>query len=265
MNSLSSSPSTTTHPRHHRRHHHHHRRHHHHHHSRHRRSSSPSSSHRHHHRRHHHHRSEENRINRKRDRCEEEEEEERRRARRRRRHEQRSRSPREEEEDDNNFTVIQGRSERVEGRRDILKIEYWERTPEMDERKQDHMDRLDSCGEWTREEIILSTTLRDVEIAIEPNMFPYETPAGISHWTLWSRKEEVSNKEIEIFVEEFLNRNMPQINAWQYDPSNLFEGMSINLYHVHVYFHEPIPIAPLKVDDSNVTALNPAFASQKIG
>jgi len=47
-------------------------------------------------------------------------------------------------------------------------------------------------------------------------------------------------EDIEVFVEDFLNKNMPQVDAWQYDPSNLFEGMSINLYHVHVYFREPI-------------------------
>ena len=123
-------------------------------------------------------------------------------------------------------------------RRGVLKIEYWERTPDNAQRKQAHMDQLDRISGMSREDWIFSTSLLGVHIAIEPNLFPYETPAGVTHYTLWSRTY-LLDSEIEIFVERWLDDHRPNVEAWAWDPSNLSEGMSIDIFHVHVFFWEP--------------------------
>ena len=122
--------------------------------------------------------------------------------------------------------------------RGVLQIEYWERTPDNADRKQAHIDQLDRISKMSREEWILNTTLLDAHVAIEPNLFPYETPAGVKHYTLWSRTY-LYDDEVESWVEEWLDANRPNVRAWAWDPSNLSEGMSIDLYHVHVFFWEP--------------------------
>ena len=45
-------------------------------------------------------------------------------------------------------------------------------------------------------------------------MFPYNTP--ISRYTLWALKD-LSHKEINYFVCDWLDRNMPHVQRWQYD------------------------------------------------
>jgi len=123
-------------------------------------------------------------------------------------------------------------------RRKVLEIDYWERTPDNADRKQAHMDQLDRISGMSREDWILNTTLMDVHVAIEPNLFPYETPSGVTHHTLWSRTY-LTDDEVESYVEEWLDRHRPSVRAWAWDPSNLSEGMSVDLYHVHVFFWEP--------------------------
>jgi hypothetical protein len=121
--------------------------------------------------------------------------------------------------------------------RNVLQIQYWERSPIDMDRKERHMDMLDQYSRLNREEWILNTTLYKTNVALEPNLFPYNVPLGVFHYTLWSRTNLV-DYEVEIFVEEWLNVNKPNITAWAWDPSNLTEGMSIELYHVHVFFYQ---------------------------
>ncbi|GMF48687.1 unnamed protein product [Phytophthora fragariaefolia] len=111
-----------------------------------------------------------------------------------------------------------------------LVLQYWERTDECLERKWAHMDMVDELFE-SREELILATTLSDTETALEPNMFPYDTPEGIEHWTLWSR-HEMDDDEIKKYVSGWLSENAPHVESWNYD-ENL--SRSIDIFHVHVY------------------------------
>uniref|UniRef100_A0AAV1UCS2 Uncharacterized protein n=1 Tax=Peronospora matthiolae TaxID=2874970 RepID=A0AAV1UCS2_9STRA len=90
-------------------------------------------------------------------------------------------------------------------------------------------DRL--CA-FPREELILATTLSHNETVLERNMFPYETPEGVEHWTLWSC-HELNDTEIEEFVCSWLKGNAPQVEEWNYDENS---SRSIDLFHVHVYF-----------------------------
>ncbi|CAI5734423.1 unnamed protein product [Peronospora destructor] len=114
-----------------------------------------------------------------------------------------------------------------------LVVEYWDRTDECLERKWAHMDMVDRMFN-SREELILATTLRHKETVLEPNMFPYDTPKGINHWTLWSR-HEMNHAEIEEFVCNWIRENAPQVERWNYD-ENL--SRSIDIFHVHVYLKE---------------------------
>jgi len=130
--------------------------------------------------------------------------------------------------------------------RRTLKIEYWDRTEESKRRKEAHVELLDSVRATSREGWILSTTLHGAHVALEPNLFPYETPPGITHCTLWSRSY-LHDREVESFVERWLDEHEPLVTAWAFDPSNLSEGMSIDLYHVHVFlFKDPSLSRPVE-------------------
>jgi hypothetical protein len=40
-----------------------------------------------------------------------------------------------------------------------------------------------------RERLVMLTTLYEEDIVLEPNMFPYDCPPGIEHYTLWSVRD----------------------------------------------------------------------------
>ncbi len=118
------------------------------------------------------------------------------------------------------------------GRR-TLKLEYWTRSAECKERKWDHLDELDANANGiSREDHIYSTTLKGRTSFLEPNMFPYETPAGIEHWTLWSLNE-MDHYDVQDYVEQWISTNAPGVLAWNYDDN---PERSIDIFHVHVYF-----------------------------
>jgi len=64
---------------------------------------------------------------------------------------------------------------------------------------QDHIDAMYT----SREDWIMESVLSVDDVVIEPNMFPYNTPKGIEHWTLWSKKDmslEVSRGRVMVVV-----------------------------------------------------------------
>jgi len=119
---------------------------------------------------------------------------------------------------------------------ETLPLEYWERSKECKEAKWDHMERLDNLCE-SRERLVLLTTLWDADTVLETNMFPYDTPKGVEHFTLWS-VHELSHQEVINFVDNWLKQNMPQVKRWEYDDNS--GQRSIDLFHVHVFI-ETIP------------------------
>ena len=120
----------------------------------------------------------------------------------------------------------------VTGAPRTLKLEYYRRSEQLKKRKFRHMDWIDATFK-SREKLVLNTVLNDSSIILEPNMFPYDTPAGVSHWTLWSRNW-LKDEEIEDFLQGWIRRNMPEVVEWNFD-DNMSDGLSINLFHVHVY------------------------------
>ena len=65
-----------------------------------------------------------------------------------------------------------------------LRLEYWTRDETTTEAKRAHIDRLDDeLGYYGVEEHIERTVLKGKPVAIETNMFPYETPRGVTHMT----------------------------------------------------------------------------------
>ena len=119
-----------------------------------------------------------------------------------------------------------------------LQLRYYRRSAALKKRKYLHMDYLDKHFA-NREQVILNSVLREFcePIVLEPNMFPYDTPAGVSHWTLWSRKW-LKEQEVIEFVESWLTSNLPEAIEWNHD-DNMADGLSINLFHVHVYVRCP--------------------------
>lgn len=118
-----------------------------------------------------------------------------------------------------------------EAARRTLRIEYWDRTRECKERKWDHMDRIDAAYP-SREAWIWQSVLHAAEVVLEPNMFPYNTPRGIEHWTLWARRE-LALPEVEEYVLGWIARERPEVTRWNLDEN---AQRSIDIYHVHVYF-----------------------------
>eukprot|EP01032_Pedospumella_encystans_P015944 gene15944-18211_t len=122
-----------------------------------------------------------------------------------------------------------------------LPLEWWERTDHCKEAKLRHTDRIDHmCG--SRESLVLKTTLWKEDIVLEPNMFPYYTPYGVDHYTLWS-VEDLTHEQIVSFVDRWLYRHMPHVRRWQYDDNS--GERSIDLFHVHVFIETaPFQYAP---------------------
>ncbi|KAL7687900.1 hypothetical protein Plhal304r1_c020g0070221 [Plasmopara halstedii] len=115
--------------------------------------------------------------------------------------------------------------------RRTLYIEYWSRTDECKERKWDHLDDIaENFG--SAEEHIFATTLKGRTAFLEPNMFPYDTPAGIEHWTLWHIKD-LNHELVKQYVESWIDANAPHVERWNYDDN---PERSIDIFHVHVYF-----------------------------
>lgn len=116
-----------------------------------------------------------------------------------------------------------------------LSVEYYSRSDDCKERKWDHYDRLDAQFEKdhiSREDHIRQTTLLGKQTVLEPNMFPYETPENISHYTLWSR-EDLTHEQVEEFVYRWIQDHPKlSITAWNYDDN---AERSIDIYHIHVY------------------------------
>lgn len=120
-----------------------------------------------------------------------------------------------------------------------LPLEFWERTDECKQAKIAHIEKVDHFFQGEREALVLLTTLYDEDTVLEKNMFPYDTPRGIEHFTLWSRFE-LTSCEVKEFVESWLRKHMPQVRRWQYD--NNLGDRSIDLFHVHVYI-ETLPFS----------------------
>lgn len=138
----------------------------------------------------------------------------------------------------------------------VLPMAYWERSPGCREAKLDHMEKMDHfCGD-EREYLILQTTLWKRFYTLERNMFPYDTPPGIEHWTLWCR-EEMSPQDVCDYVNKWLCKHMPHVRRWNYDDNS--GDRSIELFHVHVYIETdpnriPVSRASL-VSNDNVAHL----------
>lgn len=124
----------------------------------------------------------------------------------------------------------------------MLPLEWWEREEDCQIAKKRHTERIDDmCGN-DREGLILKTTLYSKNTVLEPNMFPYNTPYGIKHYTLWSIYE-LTHAEIVSYVDRWLDKRMPFVRRWDYD-DNAGER-SIELFHVHVYIEtKPYSFTP---------------------
>jgi len=118
-----------------------------------------------------------------------------------------------------------------------LPIEYWTRSEACTERKRAHVEAIDrEGGYWGMEDHIERTVFAaaDADVVLEPNMFPYDVPPGISHWTLWSR-EPMSEREIVRWTKAHLAEAKPSVTSWNYD---LNDNNSVDVPHYHVFLYE---------------------------
>ena len=118
-----------------------------------------------------------------------------------------------------------------------LKLEYWMRSEECTERKRAHVAAIDERGGyWGMEDHIEETVFQPHgDTVLERNMFPYDTPPGISHWTLWSR-DALSEQDIVRWTKAWLSEHLPDAIRFNYD---LNDNNSIDIPHYHVFIERP--------------------------
>lgn len=113
-----------------------------------------------------------------------------------------------------------------------LKVEYWARKPEIQLLKEKHTELLDRSSHSREHQILTTTPLKSQDVFLERNLFPYDTPTDIEHWTLWSTYE-MRHREICCFIEDWCPLNHPKVVEWNYE-ENIHR--SIDVPHVHVFF-----------------------------
>eukprot|EP00613_Pedinella_sp_CCMP2098_P024637 CAMPEP_0171702918 /NCGR_PEP_ID=MMETSP0991-20121206/11856_1 /TAXON_ID=483369 /ORGANISM="non described non described, Strain CCMP2098" /LENGTH=311 /DNA_ID=CAMNT_0012292301 /DNA_START=105 /DNA_END=1040 /DNA_ORIENTATION=- len=139
-----------------------------------------------------------------------------------------------------------------------LEVDYWSRTPACALAKERHVAKVDSNSSISREELVLSTTLLGVDVALERNMFPYDTPEDIGHWTLWSR-QEMRHVEICKFLEKWCAENAPEVFEWNYEENS---HRSFDVPHVHVFLRfAPLLKSPRSIYSSSPEELSFSGAS----
>lgn len=149
-----------------------------------------------------------------------------------------------------------------------LTLEYWNRSDECKERKWQHLDDLDEQIQQgrvrSREHHILSTTLRGKSVVLEPNLFPYDTPSDIQHWTLWSTRQNMKHCDVQNFVYAWIQKYEEQhqlsIVQWNYDDN---PERSIDLFHVHVYFQLNVKLDDCHSDCSSNNVKHPPLYHDK--
>ena len=116
-----------------------------------------------------------------------------------------------------------------------LRLEYWMRSEEMTVKKREHVAKLDERGGYYGVEDHIEKTVfqndPNVKVILEENMFPYECPPGVSHWTLWSR-EDMTGEEIQNWVHEYLMKHRKDVVEWNYDMN---DNCSVDVPHYHVF------------------------------
>ena len=116
-----------------------------------------------------------------------------------------------------------------------LRLEYWMRSEEMTAKKREHVAKLDELGGYYGVEDHIEKTVfgndPGVNVVLEENMFPYDCPPGVSHWTLWSR-EDMKGEEIQEWVSEYLRRHRKDVVEWNYDMN---DNCSVDVPHYHVF------------------------------
>lgn len=144
----------------------------------------------------------------------------------------------------------------------VLRLEYWMRSEACTERKRRHVEAIDARGGyWGMEEHIERTVFggcdaaddddtssagtitpetkpskkKKLDVALEPNMFPYECPPGVTHWTLWSRRE-MSPAQIVRWTKTWLRAHKPNVTKWNFDMN---DNNSVDVPHYHVFLFEP--------------------------
>ena len=116
-----------------------------------------------------------------------------------------------------------------------LRLEYWMRSEEMTAKKREHVAKLDELGGYYGVEDHIAKTVfgndPEVNVVLEENMFPYDCPPGVSHWTLWSR-EDMKGEEIQEWVSEYLRKHKKDVVEWNYDMN---DNCSVDVPHYHVF------------------------------
>ena len=116
-----------------------------------------------------------------------------------------------------------------------LRLEYWMRSEEMTVKKREHVAKLDEMGGYYGVEDHIEKTVfgndPEVNVVLEENMFPYDCPPGVSHWTLWSR-EDMKGEEIQEWVSEYLTKHRKDVVEWNYDMN---DNCSVDVPHYHVF------------------------------
>mmetsp|Transcript_72746 Transcript_72746/g.194134 ORF Transcript_72746/g.194134 Transcript_72746/m.194134 type:complete len:415 (+) Transcript_72746:33-1277(+) len=121
----------------------------------------------------------------------------------------------------------------VQSRR-ALQLGPWVRSERTKQIRYRHEDKLDERypTDDDRAQYIRETVLGSELNKIEPNMFPYECPPGVEHWTLWSDTRK-THREVCDWVERWIDAERPDVVTWNYDTNEASQTFFVP--HVHVF------------------------------
>lgn len=115
-----------------------------------------------------------------------------------------------------------------------IRIGPWRRSDEVMERKTARLAWMDRTYRGNRERYVMEKLLKRRETYLEPNLFPYQLPPDLEHWTIWSRRD-MEHDELCKYVEGWLEERKPNnVVSWNYDDNR--GKRTISVWHVHIYF-----------------------------
>jgi len=115
-----------------------------------------------------------------------------------------------------------------------LRIGPWKRSDAVAKEKTVRLAWMDRKYRGNRERYVREHVMKGRDVFLEPNLFPYQLPPGMEHWTIWAERA-MNHRELCKYIEKWLAARRPHnVVSWNYDDNRA--RRTIDIWHVHIYF-----------------------------
>lgn len=115
-----------------------------------------------------------------------------------------------------------------------LRIGPWKRSDSVMKSKNARLAWMDRTYRGDRARYVLDHVLKDRDVLLEPNRYPYMLPPDVEHWTIWCT-HTMSTRELTEYIERWLDARRPHnVMSWNFDDNR--GRKTIHVWHVHIYF-----------------------------